>query len=58
LAYDEGEPLRVATVELTGARTLLAVPLLKEEQLIGAIVFYRQEVCPRLLSEPTTDRSR
>ena len=46
LAYAESEPLRVATVELTGARTLLAVPMLKERQLVGAIVFYRQEVRP------------
>jgi GAF domain-containing protein len=46
LAYAEGEPLRVATVELAGARTLLAVPMLKERQLVGAIVFYRQEVRP------------
>ena len=46
LAYTEGEQLRVATVELAGARTLLAVPMLKERQLVGAIVFYRQEVRP------------
>ncbi len=46
LAYAEGEPLRVATIELAAARTLLAVPMLKEKQLIGAIVFYRQEVRP------------
>jgi GAF domain-containing protein len=45
-AYAEGDPLRVATVELGGARTLLAVPMLKEGQFVGAIVFYRQEVRP------------
>ena len=45
-AYSERDPLRVATVELAGARTLLAVPMLKEGQLVGAIVFYRQEVRP------------
>ena len=45
-AYSERDPLRVATVELAGARTLLAVPMLKEGQLAGAIVFYRQEVRP------------
>ena len=45
-AYAERDPLRVATVELAEARTLLAVPMLKESQLVGAIVFYRQEVRP------------
>jgi len=44
--YTERDPLRVATVELDGARTLLAVPMLKEGQLVGAIVIYRQEVRP------------
>src|SRR5205807_4114658 len=41
-----GDPLRVATVELGGARSLLSVPMLKENELIGAIVIYRQEVRP------------
>jgi GAF domain-containing protein len=45
-AYAEREPLRVATAELGGARTLLNVPMLKEGQLIGAIGIYRQEVRP------------
>src|SRR5262245_58190567 len=45
-AYAERDPLRVITVELVGARTLLAVPMLKENQLVGAIVIYRQEVRP------------
>jgi len=44
--YSEGDPLRVATVELAGARTILGVPMLKDLQLIGAIVIYRQEVRP------------
>ena len=42
-AYGEGDPLRVATVDLSGAQTLLCVPMLKENQLVGAIVIYRQE---------------
>ena len=46
VAFSEGDPLRLATVELTGARTFLAVPMLKDGQLIGAIVIYRQEVRP------------
>ena len=45
-AYGEGDPLRVATVDLGGAQTLLCVPLLKENQLVGAIVIYRQEARP------------
>ena len=32
--------------KLTGARALLTVPMLKEKELIGAIVIYRQEVGP------------
>jgi len=44
VAYAEREPLRVATVELAGARTLVDIPLLKDDVLIGAIVIYRQEV--------------
>jgi GAF domain-containing protein len=45
-AYGDGDPLRVATVELGGAQTLLCVPMLKENRLVGAIVIYRQEVRP------------
>jgi GAF domain-containing protein len=45
-AYGEGDPLRVATVDLGGAQTLLCVPMLKENQLVGAIVIYRQEARP------------
>ena len=33
-------------VEVAGARTLLAVPMLKDDELIGAIAIYRQEVRP------------
>ena len=36
----------VAAVELGGARTMLAVPMLKDDELIGAIIIYRQEVRP------------
>jgi GAF domain-containing protein len=45
-AYAEREPLRVVTVEMAGARSFVAVPMLKENTLIGAIVIYRKEVRP------------
>jgi GAF domain-containing protein len=45
-AYAEREPLRVVTVEQAGARSFLGVPMLKENELVGAIVIYRQEVRP------------
>jgi two-component system NtrC family sensor kinase len=43
-AYVERDPLRIITVESLRARTLLAVPMLKERELIGIITIYRQEV--------------
>ena len=45
-AYAENSPVQIGTVDLAGARTIVAVPLLKNEDLIGAIVIYRQEVRP------------
>ena len=45
-AYAERDPLRMATVQILKARTFLAVPMLKDNELIGAIVIYRQEVRP------------
>ena len=45
-AYLEHEPVAVAGVELGGIRTLLVVPMLKDDELIGAIGIYRQEVQP------------
>ena len=44
--YAERDPLRVVTVDQAGARSFLAVPMLKENRLIGAIVIYRKEVRP------------
>jgi GAF domain-containing protein len=45
-AYRSGDRLRVATVELAGARTLLLVPLRKDDALLGIFSIYRQEVRP------------
>ena len=45
-AYIERDPSIVAAVELGGVRTYLAVPMLKENELIGAFTLYRQEVRP------------
>ena len=45
-AYVEGEPVFVAAVELGGFRTLLNVPMLKENELVGIFAIYRQEVRP------------
>jgi GAF domain-containing protein/sensor histidine kinase YesM len=45
-AFAERDPLRIATVEILQARTLVAVPMLKDTELVGAIVIYRQEVRP------------
>src|SRR4029453_5151625 len=45
-SYPEREPSRVALVELAGARSYVMVPMLKENELIGAIAVYRQEVRP------------
>jgi GAF domain len=45
-AYIERDPLRVSTVELGGYRTVLNVPMLKDNELIGVITIYRQEVRP------------
>ena len=45
-AYVEGAPVFVAAVELGGFRTLLNVPMLKENELVGIFAIYRQEVRP------------
>ena len=48
--YVQKDPSRAAFVELAGARTFLAVPMLRDDELIGALAIFRQEV------QPFTDR--
>ena len=44
--YLERDPQFATFVDATGARSLINVPMLKEEQLIGNIAIYRQQVRP------------
>jgi GAF domain-containing protein len=44
--YKERNPMAVAGAEIAGIRTLLVVPMLKDNKLVGAIAIYRQEVRP------------
>src|SRR5262245_49793349 len=45
-SYLERDPLPVAAVDVAGIRTLLLVPMSKEDELVGGIAIYRQEVRP------------
>src|SRR5262249_12009843 len=40
------EHARARLVDIAGARTIVTVPMLKEDKLLGAIAIYRQEVRP------------
>ena len=43
---EQREPGVTAAVELGGVRTILAVPMLKESELVGAFLLFHQEVRP------------
>ena len=45
-SYLDRDPLVVAAIELGGIRTLLVVPMIKNDALMGAILIFRQEVRP------------
>ena len=45
-AYLDGHQLPVTAADVAGIRTLAAVPLLKDGDLIGAIAIYRREIRP------------
>ena len=46
-SYIDRDALPVATVEIAGVRkTLLSVPMLKDDKVIGAIALFRKEVRP------------
>jgi two-component system, NtrC family, sensor kinase len=45
-AYLSGEPVAVRGVELGKVRTLVAVPMLRDGEVVGAFAIYRQEVRP------------
>jgi signal transduction histidine kinase len=44
--YIERDPLFMSAVELGGFRALICVPMLRENELLGAINIYRQEMQP------------
>jgi len=44
--YRRGDPLRVATADLGGARSFAAIPMLAGERLLGAFTVYRQQLRP------------
>ena len=45
-SYLDRDPMVVAAIELGGIRTLLVVPMIKNDGLMGAILIFRQEVRP------------
>src|SRR5215467_14236316 len=45
-SYLDRDPLTVAAIELGSIRTLLVVPMIKNDALMGAILIFRQEMRP------------
>ena len=44
--YDDPEEFRAGAIDIAGVRSVLSVPMLKDNELIGAITIFRQEVRP------------
>jgi len=44
--YHADDPLRLATADLGGARSFVAIPMLAADRLVGAFTIYRQSVRP------------
>src|SRR5207344_3415082 len=42
--YRQGDPFVVVGADLGGYRTIVSVPMLKDDELVGVITIYRQEV--------------
>ena len=45
-APTHGSRMRIATIKIAKARTLVGVPMLKDNEVVGIIAIYRQEVRP------------
>jgi GAF domain-containing protein len=45
-SYLQGVPLAVASVEVAGIRSLISVPMIKDDAVVGALNIYRREVRP------------
>ena len=43
-AYRSGHPVRRALVDIAGARTYLAVPIRRDDVMLGSFTIYRREV--------------
>ncbi len=45
-AYLDGHPLTVTSVDVAGIRTLVCVPMFKDDEVVGVITIYRKEASP------------
>jgi signal transduction histidine kinase/GAF domain-containing protein/DNA-binding response OmpR family regulator len=45
-AYCDGDPTVTAMADLAGARTIMVVPMVKQDQVVAAMGIFRQEVRP------------